>query len=667
MGAVDEFIRSLSEAIKPDDRIPIARWAESYRVLPPDTPEPGPWRNSRTPYLVGIMDALSPDSPYREVYLKKGHQLGGSALGENFIGHAITSAAGNILAVFATVEDGEKWNLSRFEPMRQSTPELRRRIRDKEVKGSDNTQRRKKFPGGFMQIVGANRPGGLKSSTMRYVLLEEMDEYLGDIGKQGAPETLAKNRTSNFGRKARIFGNSTPTIVGSSPIDRNYLRGDQQKYMVACPCCGARQFFKWSQMKWPDDEPEKARYGCEQCAVLSTEAEWKTLGYEGAYWQPTAKGEPGVASFHLPSLYAPLGWRPWVELAADFIAAKPDPIALKAFINNMLAECWEDLSGQIKGAEIAKRREGWNLRTIPQGCLALVMSVDVQGNRLEYKILGFGRNKKHWVIDYNIIDGDPAKEDVWTRLTALRERPLVNSFGVPMRVQTCAIDSGGHHTHEVYHYARLYRHAGVFAVKGASSAGKPVIGRPVPMDVNHKGRVIKGGVQLWHVGTDTAKSMLFNYIASDEESIPENRFIRFPAGLTDDYFEQLTAEVFDAAKSQYRKLPGRRNEVIDLFVYAFAAAYHPLLRLDVMRDSDWAQLESVVEPVNGDLFRQPLPTPDEQDAAPNSAEQDLQVAVTAATENEATPAPVIMASAPETQPEQQPDSDWLSGTDNWLD
>jgi len=665
MGAVDEFIRSLSEAIKPDDRIPIARWAERYRVLPPDTPEPGPWRNSRTPYLVGIMDALSPDSPYREVYLKKGHQLGGSALGENFIGHAITSAAGNILAVFATVEDGEKWNLSRFEPMRQSTPELRRRIRDKEVKGSDNTQRRKKFPGGFMQIVGANRPGGLKSSTMRYVLLEEMDEYLGDIGKQGAPETLAKNRTSNFGRKARIFGNSTPTIVGSSPIDRNYQRGDQQKYMVACPDCGERQFFKWSQMKWPDDEPEKARYACEQCSVLSTEAEWKTLGYEGAYWMPTVKGEPGVASFHLPSLYAPLGWRPWVELAADFIAAKPDPIALKAFINNMLAECWEDLSGQIKGAEIAKRREGWNLRTIPQGCLALVMSVDVQGNRLEYKILGFGRNKKHWVIDYNIIDGDPAKEEVWTRLTALRERPLVNSFGVSMRVQTCAIDSGGHHTHEVYHYARLYRHAGVFAVKGASSAGKPVIGRPVPMDVNHKGRVIKGGVQLWHVGTDTAKSLLFNYIASDEESIPEDRFIRFPAGLTDDYFEQLTAEVFDAAKSQYRKLPGRRNEVIDLFVYAFAAAYHPLLRLDVMRDADWAQLEAMIEPVNGDLFRQPLPAPDEQE--PNSAMQDHQVAVAATAENEAPPAPVVTASAPETQPEQQPDSDWLSGTDNWLD
>jgi phage terminase large subunit GpA-like protein len=658
MGAVDEFIRAVTEGIRPDVRIPIAKWAEDFRVLPPDTPEPGPWRNSRTPYLVGIMDALSPDSQYKEIYLKKGHQLGGSALGENFVGHAITSAAGNILAVFATIEDGEKWNLTRFEPMRESTAELRRRIRDKDVKGSDNTQRRKKFPGGFLQIIGANRPGGLKSSTMRYVLLEEMDEYAGDIGNQGSPEALAKKRTSNFGRKARIFGNSTPTIEGLSPIDRNYKRGDQQKYMVACPDCGVRQFFKWGQMKWPAGEPEKAAYLCECCGVLSGEADWKTRGYAGAYWEPTAKGEPGVASYHLPSLYAPLGWRPWVEMAADFVAAKEDPVALKTFINNELAECWQDLSGQVKGSEIAKRREGYELRTIPRGCLALAMSVDVQGNRLEYKIIGFGRGKKHWVIDYNIIDGDPAKDDVWNRLTTLRERPIENSFGISMRVQTCAIDSGGHHTHEVYQYARLHRHAGVFAVKGASTSGKPIIGRPVPMDVNHRGRVIKGGVQLWHVGTDTAKSLLFNYIAADEESVPNDRFIRFPNGLSDEYFEQLTAEIFDTGKGRWVKIPGRRNEVIDLFVYGFAAAYHPLLRLDTMRDADWTQLENMVEPTNGDLFMAPPVSSTASEKAHGDQDEAAELTTRAAAA-----APIRFA--PPEPPQET--SSWLSGTDNWLD
>lgn len=649
MGAVDEFIRSISEAIKPDSRQPIAAWAEEFRILPPDSPEPGPWRNSRTPYLVGIMDTLSPGSAFRETYLKKGHQLGGSALGENFVGHCITSAAGNILGVFATIEDAEKWELSRFEPMRKETSELRKRIRDANIKGADNTKRRKKFPGGFMQLIGANRPGGLKSSTMRYVLLEEMDEYAGDIGDQGAPEELARKRTSNFGRKARIFGNSTPTVEGASPIDRNYKRGDQRKFFVHCPECGAKQFLKWGQMKWPEGQPEKVAYACEDCGVLSLEVAWKTKGYVGAAWVPTDRGEPGVASFHLPSLYAPLGWRPWTQLAAEWMAAQSDPIALKAFINNELAECWQDLSGQVKGSEIAKRREGYELRTIPRGCLVLIGSVDVQGNRLEYKLLGFGRGKRHWVIDYGVIDGDPAKDDVWNRLTELREKPIVNSFGVSMRAQTWAIDSGGHHTHEVYQYARLYRHAGVFAVKGHNTTGKPVIGRPTTVDINHKGRTIKGGVQLWMVGTDTAKDLLFNYLASDEDAVPEDRFLHFPLGLADDYFEQLTAEVYDAEKKRWRKLPGRRNEVIDLFVYCFAAAFHPLMQIDRLRDADWARLESMVEPTNGDLFRAPaVPAVEVQTSAPPQ-------------NTPAQPAPVVEPA----QPVAQSDG-WLDGTDNWL-
>ncbi len=608
MGARDDFIRSIMEAIRPDERISIADWAEKYRILPPDSPEPGKWRNSRTPYLVGIMDALSPDSGFSEVYLKKGVQLGGSALGENFIGHSVTCAAGNILGVFATLDDAKKWELSRFEPMRESTAELSRRIPDSNIKGADNTKGRKKFPGGFMQLVGANRPGGLKSTTMRYVLLEEMDEYQSDIGNQGSPGELARNRTSNFGRKARIYGNSTPTIEGISPIDREFKRGNQCHYIVHCPDCGEGQYFKWPQMKWPKDQPEKTAYACEHCGALNVEAVWKTKGYIGADWEPSALGEAGVASFHLPSMYAPLGWRPWVDMAADFIAAQPDPVALKAFVNNQLAECWEDLTGQINSNEIAKRRETYLLRTIPKGCLALTMSVDVQGNRLEFQILGWGRKKSHWVIDYGVIDGDPAKDDVWTRLTALRERALVNSFGIPMRVQTCAIDSGGHHTHEVYQYARLYRHAGVFALKGSSVSGKPVIGRPTTQDVNHRGRTIKGGVQLWIVGGDSGKSMLFNYLSSDEEAVPSDRLIHFPADLPDEYFEQLTAEVYDATKKTWRKLPGRRNEVIDLFVYGFAAGFHPLLRMDTMREADWALLESAIEPLNADLFNSGVPT-----------------------------------------------------------
>ena len=152
-------------------------------------------------------------------------------------------------------------------------------------------------------------------------------------------------------------------------------------------------------------------------------------------------------------------------------------------------------------------------------------------------------------------------------------------------------------------------------------------------------------------GSDTGKSLLFNYIASDEESQPEDRFIHFPIDLPDEYFEQLTAEVYDTGKKEWRKIAGRRNEAIDLFVYAFAAAFHPLLRLDTMRDADWTQLEALVEPAMGDLFCAPLaPVP--------------------AMKAESAPLPVQTSAHPEMQQRpaaQHHDDDWLSGTDNWLE
>jgi phage terminase large subunit GpA-like protein len=363
MGATEAFLKTITEAIRPDRRIGIAEWSEKHRVLPESSPEPGKWRNERTPYLVGIMDALSgqasavtryahdDDRPFDNsrvitVGLMKGHQLGGSALGENFIGRCITTAAGNILAVFATYDDAEKWEMDRFEPMRSSTPDLRRRVRDAMKKGSENTKLRKKFPGGLMNLVSATRAGRLKSTTVRYVLFEEIDEYVLNVDGQGNPIELARNRTSNFGRRAKIFANSTPTIKRRSQIEKLFETGDQRRYFIHCPDCGSPQFLDWRKgMRRSPDDPGVVLYYCQTgCGAGNPESVWKTRGYEGAYWMPTAPGDGKTASFHLSALYAPLGWRPWSELMDDWEAAQTDTEKMIAFVNNALAECWEDRS-----------------------------------------------------------------------------------------------------------------------------------------------------------------------------------------------------------------------------------------------------------------------------------------------------------------------------------
>ncbi|KWH57874.1 phage terminase large subunit family protein [Burkholderia cepacia] len=623
MGAIDSFLKTIQEAIRPDRRIGIAEWSEKHRILPESSPEPGPWRNARTPYLVGIMDALSGQTstvtryahddtrPFDNsgviiVALQKGHQLGGSALGENFIGRSITTAAGNVLAVFATKDDAEKWEMDRFEAMRASTPALRKRVKDANRKGSANTKLRKRFPGGIMNLVSATRAGRLKSTTVRYVLLEEVDEYELNVDGQGNPIELAINRTSNYGRRAKIFANSTPTIKRRSQIERLYERGDQRRYFVPCPECGTTQFFEWKNFRRVDDEARTVLCYCQAkgCGVGSPEHAWKA-GYDRSYWMPTAPGDGKTASFHLSALYAPLGWRPWSDLMDDWDAGEHDVEKRIAFTNNALAECWEDKSAEVKWEAIKRRAEPYALRTIPTGCLMLTAAVDTQDDRLEMEISGWGRGMRNWTIDHIVIRGDPATPEPWLAVDRVLDTPLTNSFNVSMRIEVCAVDTGGHRTQDAYDYCRTRTHRGVFAVKGASIRHRPIIGKPTDQDVKKDGRVLKGGVKVWPVGTDTAKDRIFGALAADEEREVSERRMRFSLDLEDEYFEQLCAEVYNPSKDRWDRLR-KRNEALDMKVYNFACAYHPRLRLNAYQDADWAAIEAVVEPRVRDLFASPV-------------------------------------------------------------
>jgi phage terminase large subunit GpA-like protein len=637
MKPVESFLQTIANAIRPDERIGIAEWAARYRILPENSPEPGKWRNERTQYLVGIMDALSgmpstttryahddlrpfDNSFVRIVAMQKGTQLGGSALGENFVGKNITTAAGNMLAVFATKDDADKWEMDRFEPMRSSTPELRERIPAAEKKGSKNTKLRKKFPGGMLNLVSATVAGRLKSSTIRYVLLEEIDEYELNVDGQGNPIDLALKRTQNYGKRAKIFANSTPTIEGRSQIQKLYELGDQRRYFVPCPECQHPQFFKWVNLKWNAGDPDSAAYFCECCGVGNPEHVWKTRGYEGAYWMPTAPGDGQTASFHLSSMYAPLGWRPWTTAAREWLVAKNphEVIKLIDFTNNFLAECWKDRSKEVSWEKIKRRAEPYQRGTIPQGCLILTASVDTQGDRLELAIDGWGRNC-NWTIDHIVIRGDPTTPAPWIELDRYLDRPITNSFGIDMRIQLCGIDSGGNATQDVYDYCRIRQHRGVFALKGAKERHKPVIGRPTQQDVNVRGATYANGVQLWPVGTDTAKDKLFAILLHDEEAPLSERRMRFPDGLDDEYYKQLVSESYNPAKDRWDKLR-TRNEVLDCKGYNLACAHHPRLRINLMKESEWQALEAVLEPRIADLFGSPLPqTTEAISAAPVAA------------------------------------------------
>lgn len=585
--------QAIADALRPDEKVWVDKWAEDNRILPPDTPEPGPFRNTRTPYLVDIQRTMSPQSPWREGWWMKPHQVGGSVSGENLIGAWICTAAGSILVVFPTLDDGKQWELTRFEPMRANTKALRKRIRPADEKGSDNTKLRKRFPGGVMRLIGANRTGAMKSATIRYIKFEEPDEYPRATEDQGNTIDLIRKRTENFGRKAKIYGDGTPTVDGVSNIQDQVRRGDQRKWHLHCPECGHAQVLTRHQLRWPDGDPDAALYHCVDCGVGSNEHAWKAENYRPrpdgmteveakasgrAYWEATAVGEPWVASWcSFSALAAPEGWRPWPKFARDWIAARGDEEKLKVFVNNYDGEPYRYTLNTEAGAEqLQQRAEQYDLMTCPQGGLVVHAGVDTQDNRLAVVIRAYGRGEESWGLFHGEIYGNPSSPETWAKLRDLLLAPIKHASGQIMRVDSAAIDSGGHYSEDVYAFCRDAQLRGKhwFAIKGAKPYDAPKLGRPKKVDFTWRGQAVPGGAELRLLGTQAIKNLLDGRLKLAK---PGGGYYHFPLGFEADYYKQLRAERREwrrdarGNKALWWVKTSERNEAWDCEVYSYAA------------------------------------------------------------------------------------------------
>ena len=228
---------------------------------------------------------------------------------------------------------------------------------------------------------------------------------------------------------------------------------------------------------------------------------------------------------------------------------------------------------------------------MPDGVLLLTAGVDVQDNRLAVSIWGWGTGEEAWLIEHTEIWGDPSRAELWKQLDVLLLGEYPRGEKVLKVAQTC-IDSGGHFTGEVYQYARERRPHGVVAIKGASTRGKPPIGREAKVDLNLKGKILKKGASVFSVGTDTIKDTLYGRLRHND---PGPGYLHFGKAGTEEYFQQLTAERKvtrylrnGLPVSEYVKASSARNEALDTAVYAFAALQLVYRRFD--RRTIWEQL-----------------------------------------------------------------------------
>lgn len=578
---LNNAVNEIFTVLAPPSNLTISQWADQFRKLSPEaSAEPGQWRTNRTEYLRGIMDAFS-DPSVHTVVVKSSAQVGKTEVVNNIVGYHIHQDPCPMLIIQPTVEMGQTWSKDRLAPMVRDTEVLKNKFTDFKGRDASNTMMHKIFKGGHLTIVGANAPSGLASRPIRLVLGDEVDRYPVSAGTEGDPIELAKVRQKTFwNRKTGLV--STPTIKGYSRIDKAYEEGDQRKYYVPCPHCGFKQALRWENVKFQNRDPETARYACDDCGVLWTDAQrWASI--KKGVWVAHSDFK-GTASFHLSEIYSP--WVKLSEMVDKFLIVKNDPERLKTWVNTSLGETYEESGEGVEADVLMLRRE--NYTKVPDGVAVLTAGVDVQDDRLELEVVGWGFGNESWSIAYKIFYGNPALETIWNELDTFLKGKFEHENGFNLNIAATCIDSGGHYTNEVYAFCKPRQYKRIYAVKGSSQSGKPIIGRH---SKNNKGRVM-----LFPVGTDTAKERIYSYLKVSE---PGEAYCHFSTNVNDEeYFKQLTVEkvvtryTMGRPQRVWKKPDGARNEALDCRVYATAA-------LEILNPNYAAILDKQTEmPVN---------------------------------------------------------------------
>jgi phage terminase large subunit GpA-like protein len=487
----------------------------------------------------------------------------------------------------------------KFEPMANDTPAVNAVLSRRNNNSSDNNAQRKKFIGGIIYFKTAGSTAELKSTTLKNALADEVDEWDWET-TQGDPLGLLQVRLTAF-HDRKLFVPSSPTLKDASRIEEMFEAGDKRRYQVPCPHCGEYQHLVWGNVKWSKhpDNPKRimdAWYVCKECGAEIPEHYKQEMLAHGR-WVAEAPDAP-YPSYHINALYSPIGLGlNWKELAAEWIVAQEDNAKLMRFINTRLGETWADRSHDIKANALEARAEPYSLRSVPQGCLVITTGVDTQDNRLEIQVTGHGRDGRTWTLDYHVLPGNPAGDELWQALAdyvnAVR---FTNAHGKELVSEACAIDTGGHHTHAVYAFVRSRRVRRALACKGASTPGRSILGKPTMQDVNWKGISQKKGVNLYLIGADTAKHLLYNRLNGDHDKPADERRVHFSSQLDSAYYDGLVSEAFNPRKNRWEIKKGKRNEPLDTWVLSIAASHHPELYLHKWKAADWDRRGKMLEP-----------------------------------------------------------------------
>lgn len=591
---LEDVDREAYSAFAPKIVLGTAGWSEEKRILPRSTSsEGGPFRNARVPYQRGIMDSL--DNPRVQTTVNmKGAQVGGSVIGENWIGRTIDEDPCPMLSVWPTEKLMKRWSLTRLDPMLEDTPSLAKYFPRTGLRDSNDALTHKEFPGGSLDLLTARSSSDLRSISAKRIWFSEVDNIIAELIEDGDPFELARSRGETFW-DYKEYLESTPTVAGSSRIMKEMESSSWNDWTMPCPhrkCSGA-VVLKWrdgmengdgdvsgeARFVWETDAhggviPGTVKYICDHCGEPIDE-DAKPWMLSGGVWVPRYPDRTLVDGFHITAFMSPL--IEWTRLARRFVRAKKNEAAMRTFVNNVCGLPYREKSSDVGAHFLLQRAETYRAE-VPKGVKVITVGGDVQHNTVHLTMWGYGAGEETWLLDWMVIEGSITRRRVHTELAAFLSRQLIDETGRRRFVSAACIDAK-YLTGYVHRFCRDYigpHGAKAIAIQGKDGRHRAVIADP-PVETRRRSR----GPRSRIVGIDGIKDTLMERLRLTETG---PGYVHFPTHIGTKpidpaFFSQLTAEEL---KTEYnkRRQPVRvwrkkakdlANEVWDTFVYAYAA------------------------------------------------------------------------------------------------
>lgn len=562
--------------LKPASDLTVDEWADKNRVLASESSkETGKWETSRTPYMVEVYKNITKDE-VRQITLMMASQLAKSEFIINTFGRYAELDPCPMLLVQPTDTMAKSFSKERIEPAIRECKVLKKLIKEENKGGKGDTVTHKKFKGGYIAFTGTGSPANLAARPIRIAFMDEVDRYVKSSGREGRPITLVKKRLTTYGDMSKCLITGTPTIKGDSEVESEYSESSQAEWNLACPHCGKYQPLKFSNLRWENDDPETTVMQCENCKQQFSEKEWKKGNQKSGKWvhkHPEIKSHLG---YHLNALASV--FRTWVDIVREFLEIKEDKEKLKAFINTVLAETWEEeVKDKVDYQKLYKRREKYGC-DLPDEVVLVTAGIDVQDDWIAIEVVGFAANGDRYGIEYKVFYGNLEEQHAWQELELFLKKEFKFSDGSGLNIFASCIDTGGNHTQAVYDFVSPRQN--IMRIIGIKGQG----GDAVPIN-NKFRRTADNKIDLLSVGVNALKDL--NYGLLKIKSKDQPGYCHFPSdkhkGYDIDYFMALTAEVkvYKDKKIEWIKIR-KRNEALDCRNYATVPLYLFNIDLDIL-------------------------------------------------------------------------------------